>query len=134
MNLTVQRRKITDRSCIGDLNIDSQFECYTLEDPPREKKIAGETAIPTGKYRIIIDWSDRFQRRMPLLLDVPSFEGIRIHPGNTDSDTEGCILVGQIEKDDLIGNSRLAFKSLFKKLDDANKREKIWIEVLNPKK
>lgn len=132
MNLTVQRKKITEISCIGNLYIENKFECFTLEDPPREKKIPGITGIPAGEYRIIIDFSNRFQRRMPLLLDVPEFDGIRIHAGNTAEDTEGCILVGMEEQEDFVGKSRVAFNKLFRKLETANAREKIWIEVIDP--
>ena len=132
MELKLQRRKITDISCIGDLYIDGEKECFTLEDPPREKKISGITGIPAGKYRIIVDWSNRFQAKMPLLLGVPNFEGVRIHSGNTAADTDGCILVGDVEKSDWIEKSRIAFMRLFKKLWHAVQREKVWIQVIDP--
>jgi hypothetical protein len=66
-----------------------------LEDTVREKKIAGKTAIPEGTYQVIVNRSPKFKRDLPLLLDVPNFEGIRIHRGNTVKDTSGCILVGE---------------------------------------
>jgi hypothetical protein len=85
---------------IGTLSIDGLFVCYTLEDVTRPYgiKIPGNTAIPEGEYEVTVDWSNRFQRFMPKLLEVPGFEGIRIHAGNTHKDTSGCILVG-MEKD-----------------------------------
>jgi hypothetical protein len=70
------------------------FICHTLEDVQRDVKIAGETAIGWGKYKLIVNMSNRFKKRLPLLLDVPNFAGVRIHGGNTELDTEGCILVG----------------------------------------
>ena len=84
-----------DRNIIGDLFIDGEFFCYTLEDERRADgvKVYGETAIPTGTYNVKLTKSNRFKRLMPLLLDVPLFKGIRIHGGNTSKDTLGCILV-----------------------------------------
>jgi len=85
----------SDRNIIGDLFIDGEFFCYTLEDERRADgvKVYGETAIPTGTYNVKLTKSNRFKRLMPLLLDVPLFKGIRIHGGNTSKDTLGCILV-----------------------------------------
>jgi hypothetical protein len=69
------------------------------------------------------------QKNRPLLLNVPNFDGIRIHPGNTDQDTEGCILVGQTKRKDFIGNSRAAFQALFTKLETAAAHEKIFVTI-----
>ena len=137
MRLVLTRTMLNDHSTIGKLVVDDTFFCYTLEDKDRfletnpEGKVYGETAIPRGKYQIVIDFSNRFKRELPRLLLVPGFEGIRIHPGNTDKDTHGCILVGtSIVNDDFIGNSRVAFNRLFDVMDDAyNRGEEIWIEV-----
>ena len=79
-----------------------------------------DAAIPKGKYKVIITPSNRFKRDLPLLQNVPGFEGIRIHSGNTNHDTEGCILVGQTRAADFIGNSRKAFDKLFPKLQKAS--------------
>ncbi len=124
-------------STIGKLIVDDTFFCYTLEDKDRfletnpEGKVYGETAIPRGTYQIVIDYSKRFKRELPRLLFVPGFEGVRIHPGNTSEDTEGCILVGtSIVNEDFIGNSRVAFNHLFDVMDEAYGRgEEIWITV-----
>lgn len=129
MNLKLVRRTLTEQSTIGTLSINGVFECFTLEDRVRPVKIHGATAIPPGIYEIAITFSDRFQKPLPLLLNVPNFSGIRIHPGNTAADTEGCILVGTTERKNFIGNSRVAFKALFAKLEAALKREKVFIEV-----
>ena len=94
MNLVLQRIAQTPEYTIGRLEIDGQFFCNTLEDPVRDEKIAAKTAIPEGTYEVIVNRSPRFKRDLPLLLNVPNFEGIRIHRGNTAKDTSGCILVG----------------------------------------
>lgn len=116
MNILVKRIHRTEKSTIGELSIDGKFQCYTLEDIEREVKIKSETAISKGTYKVIINKSNRFKRLLPLLLNVPNFEGIRIHSGNTNHDTEGCILVGTTRTKDFIGNSRVAFERLFKKM------------------
>lgn len=113
MNLKLTRKTYTTLSTIGDLEIDGKFQCFVLEDPVRPKKIKGETAIRAGKYNIIIDHSPKFGRLLPLLENVPEFEGIRIHPGNTAADTEGCLLVGETQAVDSIGTSKVAFEKLF---------------------
>ena len=116
MKITVKRLHRTDKSTIGELFIDGKFECYTLEDVERKINIKSETAISKGEYKVIINQSNRFKRLLPLLLNVPNFEGVRIHSGNSNHDTEGCILVGKTRSLDYIGNSRLAFGKLFKKM------------------
>ena len=84
-----------DKSVIGDLHINGKFFCYTLEDEKRADgvKVHGETCIPAQTYRFIINVSNRFKREMILLIDVPGFEGVRVHGGNTAKDTHGCPLV-----------------------------------------
>lgn len=119
MKLEVKRLHRTDNSTIGELTIDGKFECYTLEDKERDVKIKGETAIPKGTYKVIINKSNRFKKLLPLLIGVPNFEGVRIHPGNSNHDTEGCILVGMNRSVDYITKSRKAFDSLFKKMQGA---------------
>jgi hypothetical protein len=119
MQITVKRLYKTDTSTIGELLIDGVFECFTLEDVERKVKIKSETAIPKGTYKVIINESNRFKRLLPLLLNVPNFEGVRIHSGNSNHDTEGCILVGQTRNKNYIGQSRKAFDKLFKKMQVA---------------
>ena len=129
MHLKVQRSVFTNRSTIGELFVDGAFECFTLEDVVRPVKVPGMTAIAEGVYVLSVSFSSRFKRLLPELHDVPNFTGIRIHPGNTDADTEGCILVGQTRSQDFVGGSRAAFTKLFTRIQDAAQREKIFIEV-----
>lgn len=99
MKLKLTRLFLRDTYTIGKLYIDGQYFCDTLEDKvrdlSREKKILGQTAIPAGEYEIVVNVSPRFKRKLPRLLDVPGFDGILIHRGNTSEDTAGCILVGE---------------------------------------
>jgi hypothetical protein len=83
------------RNSIGEIYINGDFFSYSLEDCPRQKgiKIPGETSIPEGLYKIIVSYSNRFKRDMPLLLDVPGFNGIRCHSGNSEENSSGCILI-----------------------------------------
>lgn len=132
MELILERNKPSKFTMTGTLYINKVRECYTLEDIPREVKIKGETAISPGTYKVIINVSNRFKKRMPLLLNVPDFEGIRIHSGNTNHDTEGCILVGVSLGKDYVGSSRIAFIKLMKKLEKAAKEnEDIYITIIN---
>jgi hypothetical protein len=132
MELKVLRKELTAKSTIGELHVDGAFECYTLEDAVRPVKIKGVTAIPAGVYEVVVNFSQRFQRPLPLLLHVPNFDGVRIHAGNTDADTEGCLLVGKTKAADFIGASRAAFDALFAKIQRAAAREKIFIEIAQP--
>lgn len=113
---------------MGDLSVNGRFECFTLEDLERQKKIPGETAIPKGTYQILLTMSPRFHRVLPLLVNVPGFDGIRIHPGNTDKDTEGCILVGTGIVNGALTSSRVAFDRLYLKLVNAG--EPISISIV----
>lgn len=130
MNLKLVRKTFTEESTIGELSVNGKFECFTLEDKVRAVKIHGKTAIPTGIYEVVITFSDRFRKQLPLFLNVPNFAGIRIHAGNTAADTEGCILVGTSKAPNFVGGSRAAFKALFPKLQKALTKEKIFIEVI----
>ena len=141
MELELKRSVKTNKSTIGELTVNGVFECFILEDKDRGlrkdmpiselivMKIKTRTAIPTGRYEIVVSFSDKFQKMLPLLLDVPAFAGIRIHPGNTDANTEGCLLPGKTKSPDMIGSSRVAFTALFDKIKGALQREKIFITV-----
>jgi hypothetical protein len=129
MKLELKRLHRTEKSTIGGLYVNGKFECYTLEDVERKEKVFGETAIDKGTYQVVVTYSNAFKQNMPLLLNVPKFQGIRIHSGNTAKNTLGCILVGQTRSVDFIGKSRLAYKSLFSKIKAAAKKEKIYITI-----
>lgn len=134
MQLRLERVQIDHDVTIGSLSADGIWQCWTLEDVvrPQRIKVPGQTAIPAGRYRVLITPSPRFKRDLPLLVDVPNFSGVRIHPGNTAADTEGCILVGAERGADgkSIGRSRQAFDNLFIRLSDALvRREQIWLEI-----
>lgn len=114
-----------DTATVGELLLNGRHICWTCEDavreipgrPVSEWKIKGETAIPVGRYKIERTWSPRFSMMMPQLIDVPGFEGIRIHPGNTTDDTEGCILPGMEWRENGVGSSQLAYREILKWLE-----------------
>ena len=134
MNIELNRitRKLS--YTIGRLFVDGKYFCDTLEDRCRdldkEKKVMNETAIPEGTYEVIVNVSARFKRKLPLLLDVPHFSGIRIHRGNTDKDTSGCILEGENKQPGRVINSTLYELRLTEMVEKAMLTgEKITIRV-----
>ena len=122
--LRLVREPSISRATLGVLFTDGAFQCFTCEDEVREIvgqsvstwKIPGRTAIPVGTYKVIVSMSQRFHRPLPLLLDVPGFDGIRIHPGNTAADTAGCVLPGLVRGSASVGGSRQAFDALFARI------------------
>lgn len=132
MEIKVDRVQKDPDVTIGKLYIDGVFECWTLEDPvrPDNVKIYGETAIGAGEYEVQITYSPRFKVMMPLLLNVKDFAGVRIHPGNSVHDTEGCLLVGLDRLARTLGRSRIAYDKLYTKIDQALKRkEKVILKI-----
>lgn len=137
MNLRLIREPSLESATHGVLFTDGHFACFALEDVLREMpgqpvsawKVPQQTAIPAGRYRVIVTPSQRFHCDLPLLVDVPGFTGVRIHPGNGPLDTEGCILVGQDRAPGRVLRSRLAFDSLFARIQAATET---WIVVENP--
>ena len=107
--------------------------CFTVEDADRFlvglPKVKGGTAIGTGVYEVIINFSARFQRQLPLLIGVPNFDGIRIHSGNTEDDTSGCILVGTQLSLESVRYSRLAMSGLMTAIKKGSRKGKITIEI-----
>lgn len=142
MNLQLKRKEVNPERTHGQLFIDGVYFCDTLEDTDRglsatdsmediqKRKVFGKTAIPKGKYTVVISYSPRFNRLLPLLLNVPGYLGIRIHPGNTEADTHGCLLVGRRVNDKVL-YSRGTFDKLFSRLTKAMKGEAITIEITN---
>lgn len=148
MELTVTRTHFNEVCTLGVLTVTPEYDfhapIYTLEDVDRRLsqtdtidhiksvKVYGKTAIPYGRYEVAITYSERFKRALPLIIGVPGFDGIRIHPGNTDADTHGCLLVGY-QKDAIhnqILQSRPAFAELLMLIQDRIKTEKIYINFI----
>lgn len=130
--LLLKRVACRDSYTIGKLYLDGVYFCDTLEDKVRdlnkEAKVPGETAIPAGRYKVIVNMSSRFKRLLPRLLNVPHFDGILIHRGNTSKDTSGCILVGENKQIGKVLNSTYYEERLVERLKD---QSDIQIEVLD---
>lgn len=142
MELRVERLWPKENYTVGRLYVNNEFFSNTLEDKiidkdksgafdNGEKKVYGESAIPYGKYKVIYNWSPKFDRNLPRLLDVPHFEGILIHSGNTARDSAGCILVGKNTSKGMLSESRYTSDKLNEIIDAAQKRgEEITIEIV----
>jgi hypothetical protein len=141
MEIIVKRVELTDESSISEWSIDGKFECYGIEDKDRgllssmseseikALKIYGKTAIPKGTYQVVLSFSNRFKKYLPELLNVKGYAGVRIHPGNTAADSEGCLLPGTTKAKNFVGNSVKAFNTLFAKMKTVEKKEKIFITI-----
>ena len=138
MKIELVRIAFKDTYTIGKLYVDGIYFCDVLEDKDRgldssmseseilEKKVKGQTAIPTGHYVINITYSPKYKRMMPLLLDVKGFSGIRIHSGNSSKDTEGCLLVGKNKQVGKVLESRDTYQRLFKMMQG---KKEITIDI-----
>lgn len=115
MELLLRRRWLSPQSTIGELLLNGQPLCFTLE-PPLGTNQVDRDAIPIGAYRTVLLWSPRFSAFLPGLLNVPGRSHILIHKGNFPSDTKGCILVGATRAEDRIGDSALAFNRVMPQL------------------
>ena len=139
MNLKLVRIALKEAYTIGDLYVDGKWFCNVIEDKDRglddsmtvreilNKKVKGETAIPTGHYNIEITYSPKYKRMMPLLIGVKGYSGIRIHSGNTSKDTEGCLLVGKNTKVGMVTESRNTYQRLFAMMQG---QENITIDII----
>lgn len=135
MNLLLCRHTLTPSVSLGDLYINGARFCHTLEDTYREPgqpKVPGRTAIPVGQYKVKLTMSPRFKMIMPLLEGNEEFtknwSGVRIHTGNSDTDTEGCILVGFKINGSRLEQSLPAYKALVQQLTGV---EDINLEIAN---
>jgi len=114
---------------------EDKYFCDTLEPTWRDYehgayKVKGRSAIPEGRYAVVISYSPKFKQWLPILLGVPKFEGIRIHAGNTAKDTEGCILVGQNREVGKVLDSRKWLYELKQKIVEAKDRgEAVWLTI-----
>ena len=135
MELTLQRIAKDKSYTLGELSIDGEKFCHTLEPTwrkPEARKVPGKTAIPEGRYPVVITLSPKFKQWLPLLLHVPNFTGIRIHAGNTAKDTAGCILVGENTSKGVLSDSRLWVERLKRRIVDAKERgEGVFILIKN---
>jgi hypothetical protein len=141
MEIKVIRPKIADTPyTISDLYVNNVFFSNVMEDRDRNlhqsnveevkaKKVKHETAIPYGRYEVVMSFSERFKMLLPLLTNVPGYEGIRIHAGNTEADSSGCLLPGQKSGNKVI-NSRSTTSKLIKIIQDALKKEKVFISIV----
>ena len=120
IKLLVKREFFAETYTIGKLYVDGVYFCDTLENPVRPEgvKIPNETAIPYGTYEVIVNFSPKFKRILPRLLNVPMFDGILIHRGNSVKDTSGCILVGENKVKGMVLNSTPYEEKLVELLKD----------------
>lgn len=142
MEIRVKRIARKDGYTIGRMSLNEEYFCDTLEDTDRglkstmseeeilSKKRKGITAIPTGKYDVILTFSPRFKRVLPLLLNVTGYQYIRVHNGNRPDSTEGCLLVGENKVKGQVLNSRATLEKLMSILLECEKRkEKVTILI-----
>lgn len=141
--ILIERKIFTSKSTIGTLSINGNVICYTLEDVARPigVKVLKETCIPAGNYSMEVTQSTRFKRSLPLIYNSPvdlsvtdgivSWTGVRIHPGNSMQDTEGCILVGTTPGHDWVAGSVAAFDKLFPIILDMVHQGVIELKIIN---
>lgn len=134
MEITLNRIARRKEYTIGRLMVDGSYLCDTLEPTWRDlahgaRKLRRRTAIPEGHYPLVVTYSPRFKKWLPLLVGVPQFDGIRIHTGNTAADTEGCILVGENRKKGMVLNSRICMHRLMAVLDKRAEGEPAFITI-----
>lgn len=154
MEIRIDRKYKKDTYTIGNLYVNGEWFCNTLEDRDRgltatmpvelirAKKVYGETAIPAGRYIVRMDivspkysgvkwYRENFGGRMPRLENVKGFDGILIHPGNSALDSYGCVLVGMNKQKGKVLDSRATFLKLWKLLETARKRkETIYLTII----
>lgn len=146
IEIIIKRTNFLKFSVMGHLCVNGNYICDTMEPKPidwsKQQKIPGTTAIPEGRYKLVLAPSKKFNRKMPFLLNVPHFSGIMIHTGNvatypdgTPGDSRGCILVGTDSEHGSLFASRIAFDKLYAILEEADqKAEEMWVTVSSPKK
>lgn len=143
MEIKIKREFFNSTNIIGSMYVNGALFGYTLEDKDRGlkdtmsvseikiRKIFGETAIPYGRYEVILSYSNRFKKVMPLLLNVKGFEGVRIHGGNTDKNTLGCPLLGAKRNDNGIYDCATVNNKLIAliKAEAQKENSKIYVEI-----
>lgn len=136
MTLRLVRDWFFASSTLGTLAVDGKPFGFVAEDEDRAleaggTKVRAETAIPLGRYRVKRTWSPRYQALVPEVLDVPGFRGIRIHAGNDESDTEGCLLPGLSRSGEKVYKSRVACDWLYARIAACESEgEPVWLEIV----
>ena len=141
MEILLQRTNKTNDYTEGKLFIDGVYVCDTIEDCDRgldssmseeeitNKKVWGKTCIPTGRYKVIIDYSNKYGKMLIHILDVKCFNGIRIHSLNSASDSLGCIGPGLKTAPGWVSNSRKTYAILHKMVEDGLKNGSVYITI-----
>lgn len=141
MTLKIKRVAFRDTYTIGRLYVDGKYFCDTLEPTNRdlnkngkfdngEVKVKGKTAIPFGTYEMVWAYSPRFKRYTPRFVNVPEFEGVLIHSGNSSKDSAGCVLVGKNTKVGMVTDSRNTCNRLYPLIKNACKQGKVYITIV----
>lgn len=139
MEIGLHRKILASTYTEGELHIDGQFFCYTIEDKVRAKagmwnkllKVYAETAIPYGRYPVLVTWSNRFKRMLTGVFNVPDFEGIRIHNGSTAKSSAGCIIVSSRRlADGMILNEKETMNKICDLVAEKQKTEKVFLTIL----
>jgi hypothetical protein len=139
--LLLERVNLNLTSCEGNLYVNGKWFCHTIEDAVRAKpgkwtsklKIYGKTAIPYGRYQVLVTWSGRFKRMLTGVFGVPDFEGIRIHNGTSELSSAGCVIVSY--QADAAGrklfNNVAAMNDLCKLVEKAQKVGKVYLTIID---
>ena len=140
MELKLERKIFNEDSTEGNLYVDGKWFCNVIEDKVRAKpgqwhsslKVYAKTAIPYGRYSVLVTWSNRFKRMLTGIFNVPDFEGIRIHNGTSELSSAGCLIVSykDDDKNHKLINDKAAMNDLCKLIEKAQKKEKIFINIV----
>lgn len=144
MIITIDRKWKKEGYTISRVYVNGvYFGCNCLEDTDRglsddmsikeiqKRKVFGKTAIPSGEYECVYTYSNRFKKKLPLLMNVKGFSGVRCHSGNSAKDTEGCLLMGLNTKVGWVSDSRKWTSLLISKMKEAwGRKEKVIIKIL----
>jgi hypothetical protein len=138
VKLKLERKFLNENSTEGNLYVDGKWFCHVIEDKVRAKpgewdnshKVYAKTAIPYGNYQVLVTWSNRFKRMLPLLINVPDFQGIRIHNGRTETSSAGCLIVSYKAGKGYVINDKKAMNDLTDMISEAQKKSKVFIEIV----
>lgn len=147
MELILERKILNKDSTEGNLYVNGKWFCHVIEDVVRAKpgewkkelKVYAKTAIPYGRYPVMVTWSPKFKRQLTAIENVPDFIGIRIHNGTNEKSSAGCPIISYINDDGPDGirnrviNDKAAMNDLCKLVQDAQKTEKVFIEIVEKK-